>query len=132
MQRLRVQPVMIALSAFTISACTADVTRTTAPRITTINAPSAPVPQAVTGLETVLGLNITQLKRKFGIPRLDVREANGRKLQFSGKACIIDVYLYADEGRPATIENEVVTHVDARRSDGAEVDRASCVNALSR
>ena len=25
---------------------------------------------------------------------------------------------------------EIVTHVDARRSDGAEVDRAQCVNAL--
>lgn len=78
------------------------------------------------GLESVLGLTEPQLVRKFGTARLDVREANGRKLQFSGNACIMDVYLYAEDSG-----SEVATHIDARRSDGAEVDRASCVRALS-
>lgn len=131
MKKLKAQPVILALSAFTISGCAAT-TETAAPRAPTINSPAAPAPQSTAGLESVLGLNIAQLKRKFGTPRLDVREANGRKLQFDGKACIMDVYLYTPDGQSSNERNEVATHIDARRSDGAEVDRASCVNALSR
>jgi hypothetical protein len=80
------------------------------------------------GLNDVLGKGIADLKRMFGEPRIDVIEVYGRKLQFSGKACILDAYLYPD-GRDGA---EIVTHVDARRSDGAEVDRAACVDALIR
>ncbi|APG61698.1 hypothetical protein LPB140_01320 [Sphingorhabdus lutea] len=80
------------------------------------------------GLESVLGRDKNSLVRMFGEPRLDVQEPYGRKLQFVGKACILDAYLYP-EGKG---NSEIVTHVDARRRDGAEVDRAACVNALSR
>ncbi|WP_246449428.1 hypothetical protein [Novosphingopyxis iocasae] len=77
------------------------------------------------GLEGVLGSNEATLIRLFGKPRLDVVEPVGRKLQFIGAPCILDAYLYPDrQGR------EVVTHVDARRRDGAAVDRAACVAAL--
>lgn len=78
------------------------------------------------GLESVMGKNVASLKRLFGEPRLDVIEVYGRKLQFTGKACVLDTFLYPDGKGGA----EIVTHVDARRSDGAEVDRASCVEAL--
>lgn len=80
------------------------------------------------GLGDVLGKGVGDLKRMFGEPRIDVVEVYGRKLQFSGKPCVLDAYLYPDGKGGA----EVVTHVDARRSDGAEVDRAACVNALMR
>lgn len=77
------------------------------------------------GLEAVLGKDRQALQRMFGEPRLDVVEPVGHKLQFIGAPCILDAYLYADRsGR------EVVTHVDARRRDGAAVDRAACVAAL--
>ncbi len=79
------------------------------------------------GLEAVMGKDMATLTKLFGAARLDVVEAYGRKLQFAGKACVLDAYLYP-EGKNGA---EIVTHVDARRaSDGAEVDRASCVNAL--
>ena len=80
------------------------------------------------GLESVIGKDVSALKRQFGEPRLDVVEVYGRKLQFVGKPCILDAFLYPESkgGR------EVVTYVDARRSDGAAVDRASCVEALQR
>jgi hypothetical protein len=78
------------------------------------------------GLEAVIGKDANALIRLFGQPRLDVIEVQGRKLQFSGRACILDAYLYPDGRNDA----EIVTHIDARRSDGAEVDRAQCVNAL--
>lgn len=75
-----------------------------------------------------MGKDIGSLKRLFGEPRLDIVEVNGRKLQFVGKACVLDVYLYPD----GKADTEIVTYVDARRSDGAAVDRASCVDALQR
>ncbi len=80
------------------------------------------------GLESVIGKDVSALKRQFGEPRLDVVEVYGRKLQFVGKPCILDAFLYPENmgGR------EVVTYVDARRSDGAAVDRASCIEALQR
>lgn len=80
------------------------------------------------GLEAVMGKDIGTLKRLFGEPRLDVVEVYGRKLQFTGTACVLDAFLYPD-GKGG---GEIVTHVDARRSDGAAVDRASCVDALQR
>ncbi len=82
---------------------------------------------AIRGLDAVIGKDAGALKRMFGEPRLDVVEVYGRKLQFVGKSCILDAFLYPDRKG-----HEVVTYVDARRSDGAIVDRASCVEALQR
>ena len=81
------------------------------------------------GLEGVIGSDTSALSRVFGQPRLDVREGDARKLQFGGKPCVLDVYLYpqAPGGSPRA------SYVDARRaSDGRDVDRASCVAALKR
>lgn len=80
------------------------------------------------GPDTVMGKDIAALKRLFGEPRLDIVEVYGRKLQFTGKVCILDAYLYPD----AAGRTEIVTHVDARRSDGAAVDRKACIDALAR
>lgn len=78
------------------------------------------------GLEGVIGKDANVIKRLFGEPRLDVVEVHGRKLQFVGKPCILDVFLYPERkgGR------EVATYVDARRSDGTAVDRAACIEGL--
>ena len=79
------------------------------------------------GLENVIGQNVAQLERRFGKARLNIPEADSRKLQFSGEACVLDVYLYPL--RPGA--QPVATHVEARRaSDGRAVDRAACVAAL--
>ena len=93
-------------------------------------APPIPVRPAMgpKGLDAVMGKDASTLKRLFGEPRLDVVEVHGRKLQFVGKACVLDMFLYPD-GKGRT---EIVTYVDARRSDGAAVDRASCIDALQR
>jgi hypothetical protein len=82
-----------------------------------------------TGLESVVGADSAALLRQFGTPRLDVWEGDARKLQFSGEACVLDVYLYP--ARPGA--SPTATYVDARRaSDGLDVDRAACVKALRR
>lgn len=104
-----------------------------APVRTAVRAPIRSVPgpaaiQSIPGLEGVIGAGSAELARRFGPPRLDVIEGDARKLQFTGAACVLDVYLYpAAPGREPT-----ATYVDARRaSDGLDVDRAACVSALS-
>ena len=89
-----------------------------------------PVVQAYTshGLESVMGRNARALASLLGSPGLDIREGPARKLQFAGPVCILDAYLYP----PRSGSGEaVVTHVDARLPDGRDMDRASCVAALT-
>ena len=119
-------------AALTIGGCAANVIPP-ARAMQRVDRPAAKIPPAKPaidrrGLEVVMGKDMRVLKRLFGEPRLDVVEVNGRKLQFVGKACVLDTYLYPDGKNGA----EIVTYVDARRSDGAAVDRASCVDALQR
>lgn len=79
------------------------------------------------GLESVIGSTAADLRRQFGTPRLDVIEGDARKLQFSGGACVLDVFLYP----PAAGREPQATYLDARRaSDGKDVDRVGCVTAL--
>ncbi|MGX7951147.1 hypothetical protein ACWPM1_01165 [Tsuneonella sp. HG249] len=81
------------------------------------------------GLEGVIGADMAALQRQFGTPRLEVWEGDARKLQFSGEACVLDVYLYP----PSQGAVPTATYVDARRpSDGLDVDRAACVRALKK
>ena len=96
-------------------------------------APVRPPPEAqvlrLPGLEGVIGANARSLMAQFGEPRLDVLEGDARKLQFSGTACVLDIYLYPPRGGGEAS----ATYVDARRaSDGLDVDRAACVAALKR
>jgi len=102
--------------------------------------PSNPVPPPPTsfrtpqmlrtpGLEGVIEADAESLIRQFGPARLDMAEGDMRKLQFAGEACVLDVFLYPlrEGARP------VATYVDARRaSDGLDVDRRACVEALRR
>jgi hypothetical protein len=79
------------------------------------------------GLEGVIGATSAELVNRFGAARLDVAEGDARKLQFSGNACVLDIFLYP--GAPGA--EPQATYVDARRpSDGQDVDRAACVAAL--
>ena len=83
--------------------------------------------QVLPGLETVIGATQADLARQFGQPRLEVWEGDARKLQFTGMACVLDVYLYP----PVVGGPPIATYTDARRaSDGKDVDRAACVAAL--
>lgn len=89
----------------------------------------APRVMSLPGLEHIIGRNATALANIFGPPRLTVNEGDARKLQFTGPACVLDVYLYPlGPGAEPT-----ATYLEARRaSDGMEVDRAACAAALRR
>jgi hypothetical protein len=80
------------------------------------------------GLDRVIGKTAIQLVALFGPADLDGREGDARKLQFVGPVCVLDTYLYPakDGGEP------VVTYIDARLPTGDDIDRASCIAALSR
>lgn len=95
----------------------------------TTRVPGMPRIMSMPGLESIIGANSASLQRQFGEARLNVREGDARKLQFTGEACVLDIYLYPlSRGAEPT-----ATYVDARRaSDGLDVDRASCVAALKR
>lgn len=86
-----------------------------------------PTVMQLPGLDGVIGDTAAELQRQFGTPQLDVREGDARKLQFTGSACVLDIYLYpVQRGQTPT-----ATHLEARRaSDGFEVDRVACVRAL--
>ncbi|MGB5484323.1 hypothetical protein [Parasphingorhabdus sp.] len=113
---------LILLSLPALAACAS----TTATKNTSLPAAPASPLKSVAGLDIVMGKTAGQLTRLFGNPQLDISEPPARKLQFASGACILDAYLYPPENGG----DSRVTHIDARRSDGAEVDRVSCVNAL--
>lgn len=80
------------------------------------------------GLDRVLGKDARALIGLFGTPDQDLREDPARKLQYASGVCVLDAYLYP----PAPGREPVVTHVDARLPTGEDIDRASCIAALSR
>lgn len=91
----------------------------------------APVPAAPSrALDriTLTGLSRSDVTRYFGIPALTVQEGPGTKLQYRGKACVIDFYLYPPESGAGEAR---VTHVDARDHDGRDVGKTTCASALA-
>ena len=111
-----------------LGGCATARTDGTAPAVERAPPPQRVVPYNSTGLETVLGRTARMLEAQFGKSVLDVREGPARKLQFGGAACVLDAYLYPPKGGGEPI----VTHIDARLRDGRDLDRASCVAALTR
>jgi len=92
---------------------------------------AAPRPRATVvnpaGLERVLNHDADAVIALFGQPDQDQREDRGRRLQFAGPACVLDVYFY-----PRGSAAPVATWIDARTPTGGDFDRASCVAALLR
>lgn len=96
-------------------------------RVPAATPPPRPRVLAAPGLEGVIGARMPELIDQFGPARLEVWEGDARKLQFTGSACVLDIYLYP----PAPGRDPEATYVEARRaSDGQDVDRAACVAAL--
>jgi hypothetical protein len=75
----------------------------------------------------LIGLTSGELIQRFGAPALQIHEGTSLKLQFRGRQCILDAYLYPPpNGRGA----ERVMHVDSRVSSGADTDQRSCIATL--
>lgn len=92
--------------------------------------PAAQQPTVVRPVQNnaLIGNSADAIGRMFGKPRLDVTEGAGRKLQFAGANCILDVYFYA----PRAGASPVATHVDARTPDGRNAEVNSCAQSIQR
>ncbi len=118
-------PKLLALTPL-LALCACATAPSAAPPV--LNATRSP-PMLKTGLDRVLGQSARGLVQLFGDADQDVRETQGaQRLQFTGPICILDAYLYP----PAAGREAQVTYVDARQPDGRDIDRASCVAALTR
>jgi hypothetical protein len=85
----------------------------------------APVVETHQGSRELRGLTANELVGHFGTPALQIREGTSLKLQFRGRRCVLDAYLYPQSG--GTLR---VTHVDTRSPNGADMDQAACISAL--
>ena len=74
----------------------------------------------------LIGQSADALSRSMGRPRLDVTEGAGRKLQFVGASCVLDVYIY----QPSAGAAPVATHVDARSPDGRDAEVNRCAQSI--
>lgn len=88
-------------------------------------APAPPPVETVVERGDLIGLDAAALLTRFGRPRLQVSEGDGRKLQFAGGDCVLDAYLYPQGGTPR------VTYVDARNREGRTVDQEGCIAKLA-
>jgi hypothetical protein len=83
--------------------------------------PAEPVsPQA----RELRGLTPNQMVSHFGRPALQIREGTSLKLQFRGRTCVLDAYLYPQSGTYR------VAHIDTRSLSGVDIDQAACIFAL--
>ena len=83
---------------------------------------AAPQPRHVTRLT---GMSAQDLVGHFGRPALQVQEGTSLKLQFRGRYCVLDAYLYP--GQTGALH---VTYVNTRTPSGADTDQATCISAL--
>ncbi|MEZ5709991.1 MAG: hypothetical protein R3E02_11455 [Blastomonas sp.] len=126
MNRQQVRTGIAAMLAIALVACAVPEGKPLPPTVSRVQMSSPTIEPK--GLEAVIGQSAERLQQLFGAPRLDIAEADARKLQFANGQCILDAYLYPQGSGGA----QIVTYVDARRGDGQPVDRAACVAALRR
>jgi hypothetical protein len=110
-----------------LGGCAAGGAERAAPPARMPVAVARPLHVPVAGHDPVIGRTAAMLSSTFGPAALDIREGTARKLQFESAACVLDAYLYP----PAAGGEAIVTHVDTRMPDGRDIDRASCVAALT-
>jgi hypothetical protein len=110
---------LLVAAALLLASC-ATAPRQTAPEVPEI------VQTPRTARSGLAGLTAGELVGHFGNPVLQIREGTSLKLQFRGRSCVLDAYLYPSQG-----DNTLrVTHIDARSPNGADMDQAACVSAL--
>ena len=108
-------------SALLLSACA------TAPEqsATTAPPPTPAAPQTVrSGL---IGMTASELVSHLGNPAMQIREGTSVKLQFRGRACVLDAYLYPPPSGAGVLR---VTHIDTRSPSGVDTAQAACVTSL--
>ena len=116
--------VILAAASLLLAGCVARRPEPAAPAQAATPAPIKPR-EVHTNLS---GATAGELMQLLGPPALQVREGPGLKLQFRGRQCILDAFLYPpQQGGP-----ERVTYIDARTSSGAFTNKEECVLSMVR
>lgn len=68
-------------------------------------------------------MTANELVQHFGNPRIQVREGDGTKFQWTADNCVLDVYIYPPESGQGLPR---VTFADARTRSGAGTDVTNC------
>ena len=111
---------LVLASTLLLAAC---ATRPEAPPVTVQQqSPAQPTSREARQL---FGLTPQELVGHLGNPAFQVREGNSLKLQFRGRQCVLDAYLY-----PANGGVYRVTWVDTRNKAGTDTDQAACISSL--
>ena len=110
-------------AALLLAGCMARAPQAPAP------VPQAPLPTAPQTPGSLIGMSAGELIQRMGQPALQVREGPGLKLQFRGRSCVLDAYLYPT---PSGGLPERVTHVDTRLQNGNDTSQAPCIASLTR
>jgi hypothetical protein len=103
-----------------LSACARVPTETATP-----TPPSVPPAQPPRESGVLVGMTGNELVTRFGSPVLQIREGNSFKIQFRGRLCVLDAFLY-----PSTGAQYRVTHVEARSLSGLETNQSDCIRTL--
>ena len=130
--------VAVLIGAVALAGCAAGTggSQAARPSIATVPAMEADMPPDVdvraparSDVASIIGQRAANLTRRFGDARIDLTEGPARKLQFAGRDCVLDVFLYS----VAAGTEPVATHVDARlRASGADTDKAACIAQVER
>ena len=86
----------------------------------------APVRPEPVQQHSLSGMTAQELVGLFGAPTLQIREGSSLKLQFRGRRCVLDAYLYPSAGSGPL----KVTHVDTRSPAGADYEEVACALSL--
>ncbi len=103
-----------------LSACARVPTDTATPTL-----PSVPTAQPPRESGVLVGMTGNELVTRFGSPVLQIREGNSFKIQFRGRLCVLDAFLY-----PSTGAQYRVTHVEARSLSGLDTNQSDCIRTL--
>ncbi len=97
----------------------------TAPQQQSVPQQAPAVIQSTSQTRKLIGLTANELVGYFGHPVLQVREGTSLKLQFRGRQCVLDAFLYPQSGGVLR-----VTYINTRLPSGADTDQAACISDL--
>jgi len=77
--------------------------------------------------DSLTGMTAIDLAEHLGTPRIQIREGDGLKLQYTGVNCVLDAYLYPP---PEGSGVPRVTHIDARNEQGVATSAKACIASI--
>jgi hypothetical protein len=108
---------MLFLAASFLAGCAAD-------REIAVLPPPVPAAAQQPAVMQLVGIDAEVLRRQFGKPGLIWREEPAQVWQYRGPACVLNVFLYRDNGRL------VVSDAEAHSKDATDDPVPPCVSSL--